>query len=73
MNILDLPKLSKYEFPTKEELEVMTPEQKRLLLMQLKQEDTMYWQKEAAQIQVWVFRIGFFVFLIWGIWNLISK
>ena len=73
MDIRNLPKLSKDHYPKKEELEAMTPEQKRLLLMQLKQEDTMYWQKEAPQIQVWAFRIGFIIFVVWGIWRILFR
>jgi len=55
MNNQDIPKLP---LITSEEYDNMTDEQKRTYLLQLKQEDTMEWQKLALQIYVYCFCIG---------------
>jgi uncharacterized membrane protein YkgB len=55
MNNQDIPKLP---LITSEEYDNMTDEQKRTYLLQLKQEDTMEWQKLASQIYVYSFCIG---------------
>ena len=55
MNNQDIPKLP---LITSEEYDNMTDEQKRTYLLQLKQEDTMEWQKLTSQIYVYSFCIG---------------
>ena len=55
MNNQDIPKLP---LITSEEYDNMTDEQKRTYLLQLKQEDTMEWQKLASQIYMYCFCIG---------------
>jgi uncharacterized membrane protein YkgB len=55
MNNQDIPKLP---LVISEEYDNMTDEQKRTYLLQLKQEDTMEWQKLASQIYVYSFCIG---------------
>lgn len=65
MNNQDIPKLP---LATSEEYDNMTDEQKRTYLLQLKQEDTMEWQKQASQIYVYCFwisiiAVGIYLFL----------
>jgi hypothetical protein len=55
------------------ELEAMTPEQKRLLVIQLKQVETMEWQKVAAQIQVYSFVFGIIIAALWIAFVFISN
>jgi len=58
-------KQKKITKPTQEEFDAMTNDQKRLVIIQLRQQDTMDWQKQAAVIQVYSFIIGLFVFIGW--------
>jgi hypothetical protein len=60
MNNQDIPKLP---LVTSEEYNNMTDEQKRTYLLQLKQEDTMEWQKTQAQIYMYCFWISVVIVL----------
>ncbi|MEI8058599.1 MAG: hypothetical protein WCG67_00470 [Ferruginibacter sp.] len=55
--------------PTKMELDEMTEDQKRLIFIQLQQQETMVWQRQAAGIQVYTFWIGLLVTIGWFIFQ----
>lgn len=57
----------KLQRPSQEDFDKMTEEQQNLLLIQLQQEDTMSWQKHAAQIQVIVFWLAMGVGILWAV------
>ncbi len=64
----------KIQRPSQEDFDKMTEDQQNLLLIQLQQEDTMSWQKHAAQIQVMVFWLtlgGGFVWIFVNFYNAI--
>jgi hypothetical protein len=52
MKYTDIPKLPRTEA---KQYEYMTDAEKRTYLLQLKQEDTMEWQRTAAQLIVYTF------------------
>ena len=57
--IPSLPRVSREQF------DLMSDSDKRIYLLQLKQEDTMKWQKHSSQIQVYTFYIvGFLTLLV---------
>jgi hypothetical protein len=52
---MSIPKL---QTVSKEESMLMTPNEKRMTIIQFKQEDTMFWQKLVCQIQVVLYCIS---------------
>jgi|688.fasta_scaffold291475_2 hypothetical protein len=52
---MSIPKL---QTVSKEESMSMTPNEKRMTIIQFKQEDTMFWQKLVCQIQVVLYCIS---------------
>jgi len=63
MNIPQIPRVSS------EQYENMIDEQKRVYLLQIKQEETMSWQLLSAKIHVY----GFWILLILGIIGIFSQ